>query len=360
MSESGQMGNGVSVSRRRKSYFGLLRYEKKPSQFAEALALLLRAQGKELLYFEPQDIRLKNETIHGRVFDGCSWSYRVRGIPEYIEAAPAFFFSSSPYAPEREYLEANSHLIHADGYVSNTQLQRGLRSNPAFSSFALNYRTIRETDSLKKFLRKRDAAVVKPNVGIFDGELFVVRKDGEESYSFSWGANHAIVSAGELEDFCALHFFDRRYIVQDYVDTTSSVGGFPFTISSIFTHGLDGAWKKLSSQAKIGYGQVLVSNKCEGQADFRRFLLANRTAAAVETACTHIEFLEDNLPGFIEEQIGKKSLDLEATFGVRPDGSVAVLSVDLFPNMRGLDVSFAEERAGFLTWVVKHSGDKSK
>lgn len=202
---------------------GMLDHRKNPEKVIKsyAYAAVAKAEGAELLYFSPQTVNFKDNTINGFMMINGRWQKTVSSFPDVI------YNSGSPEKLAR-YSEIVNKLKETIPFTTNSignkmRVYERLKKAGSFSQYLIPSEIIHSTREFFDFLDSYRNIVFKPVNGRKGQGITFIRRVGDRfnvqlnstEYHYSWD---------ELREFVSGRIRLESYLVQPYINCRTKSG----------------------------------------------------------------------------------------------------------------------------------------
>ena len=158
----------------RKPLIGMLRQFKQPNSMALAAALSANMLNCNFLFFNPEDIDLKNKKINGLVLDNGEWIRQISDYPDVIDNSPPRKENKSVYAELEKSIPFTMHRIGNKDYVSSNLIK-----DDDYKDLVIPYQTLTSEHDIYKMLELYKKIIVKPTGGNRGNGILYIEQVGQ-------------------------------------------------------------------------------------------------------------------------------------------------------------------------------------
>src|SRR5699024_6870581 len=241
---------------------GFMRTFKNPTRLAKALAIANKAQGIDLLYFQPSDVDVIKNRILGKVFIENKWKTVSADIPKFVDVNQ--FCYKKRYKTVMDYLEKTTRLSDTNlNKVNKIKLQNALKKDEKYMHLVIPTKRITDFNSIRYALDEHKIIVLKPINGSFGNNIYICEKQDVNHYKLKFRNTEKNLTLNEFKSFYEANIEINRYIIQKYIDSTTAQGN-PFDCRICVEKDGNGEWVLAKKFIRIGIGQKAVSNISKG------------------------------------------------------------------------------------------------
>ena len=340
-----------------------MRFKKKiPMSFFRLLTMHSHQYGVSLIYFTPEDIKIKEKKIIGKMLLNDQLVEIESRVPDYIDVSPHFFNkkNSKKYKTEVNFLKKNSDLsIDRRQIIRKDRLQKVLLESNTFSHLSIPTFKIKEFDDFIKYINKYNKVIFKSTSGLQGKGVTVITKNNQD-FIIGEQREDKVLNLNQLEEFFNEHIYEKNYIMQRYINSRSKTGD-PIDCRIHLEKNDKGKWEVARKFIRVGIGQKVVSNISQGGCiadvkSYLKFTFGNEW----EQIYRKITNIETKLPYFIEKHEKKKFMVMGFDVAIDLNGELYIFEVNSFPIIAPQRAQVARIRSGYYAFRIKSNINRNK
>jgi len=335
----------------RKPLIGMLRQFKQPNSMALAAALSANMLNCNFLFFNPEDIDLKNKKINGLVLDNGKWTRQISNYPDVVDNSPPRKENKAVYAELEKSIPFTMHRIGNKDYVSSNLIK-----DDDYKDLVIPYQTLTSEHDIYKMLELYKKIIVKPTGGNRGNGILYIEQVGQTYIVISKDQKMKY----EIDDFNKYisKLIKQKYIIQKYISSTTQ-SKLPFDIRIHVRRGEFGKWEIVKIYPRIGNSNSVESNLSQGGSisKITPFLKQN-FQDDWEKLLTSLNKLGKEFPIYFNKKYDFEIDALGLDIGIDNNGKLWLFEVNSFPGCTMFEIEaqqVAMKYAKYLAGKKKHS-----
>jgi hypothetical protein len=329
---------------------GMMRANRKPGVAALAVAHAAIVQRAELTYFNPPDVDLKAESLHGWTYDGGGWKRVHTRLPDVIINDLSSIKYRHIWNALQERVPFTSPPIG-----DKIEIMRRMQDGGFYAELQIPTEPLPNLQSLTDLLDQHERVVLKPhNSSQGRNVYFLERTPG--GYRANFGSSWTDFSPSQLAAFFASYLENRGFIGQRYIETKTNVG-LPFDIRIHARRTRNGHWETLRVYPRIGSGRTITANYSSGGsiAELRSFL-ADQFGDRSEFIRKMLLDLAREMPPRFQNLYSDRIVDaVGIDIGLDPTGQPWLFEVNAFPWTKFFELEAAIRRVGYAIHLAEQA-----
>lgn len=312
-----------------------------PASLVNIIAVIAKAKGINIIYFNPEGINLETNKIIGSILIGDNWVKSETDIPRIIDVED---FDSKQHDSIISHLAEHSYLISNDSQVlSSDEFLVKLKKEEEIKKYITPSNVCDSFNVLEEYLNSYDETLIAPSENRYDIDSYKITKNQPKKtffgyktiYTLSSKSFHKEVTLKELELFYNNTIKANKYIVQQYI-SSKTINGDPFDCRIHLEKNSSGEWQIAKNFIRIGLGPDAMFNVKDGSgiAESRVFFRANYPESS-KKILRSLKTLALNFANNIEKlsQFTLTSIDLDIDIDVNKNLYISRINSSTSPDM---------------------------
>jgi len=322
---------------------GYMRNELKPTRFHLVNALIAKARGIELLYFNAEDVDMVNNVIVGRIVNGKKWERVEREIPKIVDVSPFCY----KHRVVVNYLRDRTYLTDSlRNRLTKEKLQDLLKRDKELSQYMLPSQKIETYKNIQDFIDEFGEVVIKPVKSTRGRGVFIVAKKGDKLVVGN-EREETVMSLHEFQKFYIDYIKDTTHIVQKAIDSRLPSGD-PFDCRIHLEKNGRGKWDTLDISVRIGLGQKVVSHVSNGSSRLPiKPFLEMQYAENADDIYSNLREVAFLIARKIERVRKTKLMSLGVDVGIDKSGEIFIFGTNSAPRVDVIESKVAIMRTDY-------------
>lgn len=329
---------------------GMLRQFKRPNKLVRVAALEAEKLNCDFIFFHPEDINFKNQTISGQVYRNGKWEKQISRLPDAVDNSPSRKAYREIYKKLEEFTPLTMRRIGNKDVIAKRLIEQRM-----FANMVIPYEEVSSVQQVMDYLEQYNQIIIKPSGGNQGkGIHFLMKQENE----YVWHDNNEAYLINHAELIEELNEIAKSHMIVQPFITSMTKEGRPFDIRVHIRRNGQGEWQLVKMYPRVGKLGSIVSNVSQGGyiGDLQEVLQENfgdEKASAMEAELKAFATL---FPERFQRGYDKPLDALGIDIGVDSSGELWMFEVNSFPGSTG----FEEESQSVAMAYAKYLAENIK